>query len=745
MRKATPTEQFCPSLHLPSLWQSVCMIVAVLLACSCGDDESKADTPATVFTDYTVALLLPQDQQQRWTRVAQWAQQSIEQAQSGQEQGIRLKLEWIDENDPQLADKARQLADRDDIVSIVGLTDDDHLNTVATAITMSGRKKPLIAVDVQSEELIRRFSVERFLFSLCETNATQCEMLLMEAQKNGAKTVALLAPDDTYGKTFYENFAFQAIEMGMTPQEIYYYTPQTRDASIQEALATKVDYIICTPHTTADFLKINQTYQKLVDDMSIDDYINNPPPTLLYSSESYREALSNADADLEYSEGIAIATDPSTGFRNEYQVKFSEQPLPGEAQLYDGLLLSALAVVDCTARGVDPQASEAIGNALRRLTTGVSQKTMATAWEGIGLENEIRHLQANTQTYHLLDGATGKLEMDAETATSLLHTTYMSWYLLGNTVTPVAYITSTGSHRTSSSAAGYEWRKTIEQAIDQPVTPLIYPDLRDRWAVLIAADEGWTQYRFQADVLGMYQMLKRHGMPDDHIILIMADDLADNPLNPTPGQVVNERGGENLYHDIELDYCIDSLRPADLYNIFLGVKTVHTPTVLTTGTRDNVMVYWAGHGVDGRLCWMPDRKGYSKEGITTDDLEVIVGEMLMQQRYRKMLWLVEACHAESVTEGCEGFPGVMAFAAAAKAETSKTDEWYAPGGKSGTWLCDRFSRVLTNRLNDNPDITLMQLYQQLSRGTTASHVMLNNEQNFDNLLTCHMSEFVGGK
>ena len=59
-------------------------------------------------------------------------------------------------------------------------------------------------------------------------------------------------------------------------------------------------------------------------------------------------------------------------------------------------------------------------------------------------------------------------------------------------------------------------------------------------AVLVAASEGWKNYRHQADVLGMYQYLKEKGYDDDHIILIMADDLAYNEKNPLQGVVRRE-------------------------------------------------------------------------------------------------------------------------------------------------------------------------------------------------------------
>ena len=37
-----------------------------------------------------------------------------------------------------------------------------------------------------------------------------------------------------------------------------------------------------------------------------------------------------------------------------------------------------------------------------------------------------------------------------------------------------------------------------------------------------------------------YQIVHDHGIPDDHIIVMMADDIAHNQANPTPGKIINE-------------------------------------------------------------------------------------------------------------------------------------------------------------------------------------------------------------
>ncbi|XP_050340535.1 putative GPI-anchor transamidase [Bactrocera neohumeralis] len=59
----------------------------------------------------------------------------------------------------------------------------------------------------------------------------------------------------------------------------------------------------------------------------------------------------------------------------------------------------------------------------------------------------------------------------------------------------------------------------------------------NNWAVLVDASRFWFNYRHVANVLSIYRSVKRLGIPDSQIILMLADDMACNARNPRPGQV----------------------------------------------------------------------------------------------------------------------------------------------------------------------------------------------------------------
>jgi legumain len=62
----------------------------------------------------------------------------------------------------------------------------------------------------------------------------------------------------------------------------------------------------------------------------------------------------------------------------------------------------------------------------------------------------------------------------------------------------------------------------------------------DKWAVLVAGSNTYSNYRHQADVYHSYQILKKNGFPQDRIITFAFDDIANNVKNPFKGKVFNK-------------------------------------------------------------------------------------------------------------------------------------------------------------------------------------------------------------
>uniref|UniRef100_A0A8B9HRE9 Legumain n=1 Tax=Astyanax mexicanus TaxID=7994 RepID=A0A8B9HRE9_ASTMX len=78
-----------------------------------------------------------------------------------------------------------------------------------------------------------------------------------------------------------------------------------------------------------------------------------------------------------------------------------------------------------------------------------------------------------------------------------------------------------------------------------------------QWVLLAAGSRGWINYRHQADVCHAYQMVHQHGIPDEQVVVMMYDDIANNEENPNPGEIINKPNGTNVYPGVLKDYTGD--------------------------------------------------------------------------------------------------------------------------------------------------------------------------------------------
>lgn len=259
--------------------------------------------------------------------------------------------------------------------------------------------------------------------------------------------------------------------------------------------------------------------------------------------------------------------------------------------------------------------------------------------------------------------------------------------------------------------------------------------------LFVQGSNGWKDYRHQADVLIIYQMLKKKGYDDDHIILILDKALASDSKNPEPGVIRAEDGGENLMSGTKIDYDNATLTPADISNILLGIKTDKTPVVLPKDAGQNVLLFWSdhGHNLDSNgadeLVWRDADIG---QGMTAKRLYETVDQMQQQGHYRKMFVLTEPCFSEAVIRSLVGIKGVLGMSSAGAYEQSFADNW---SSELGLWRCDCFSRNLVTHLTVSPTTTYRDLYLYCAKHTMGSHVRIVNSANFGNLYTTGPQEF----
>ncbi len=710
----------------------LCAIISGALS-ACNDGDTVEVHYSSIKTDTCrVAMVLPLSEdasyRERFEQTAQWAQSLLNDGQRtlaavmGDSVAVALEFEWYDEDSEDLGSLASRLAAREDLLCVIGPTRSTSVELMATPFARFD--KPLISPSASSEDIIRRYSVSAvglgqkkpFLWTLCETDVSQCEALLSKAWGSGARRLSLLVPSDVYGKTFSDWIPFVATEMGLTLTTVEEYSGATDlSAHAQAALTSGADCAICVTQTL-DETKAVLTARKSLGDKA---------PRLLFSDAALTASLLTLGDLAEGIEGVAQYAEPTTGFQIAYEEHFG-RPLSGvEAQIYDAVLLAGFAgIVRQTTGETD------VNEIIRRITSEGTEETFVWSEGAMLLEmNELQHGR-----YNKMVGASGVLRFDSEAYTSLISSAYVHWMVYDGSLVQVDYMSTDGGNRTEATLASWNWQARQHITIPDQGTSVEYGPLQSQWAVLIQGSNEWKNYRHQADVLNMYQLLKRNGFPDDHIILIIADDLAQNARNPNPGVVRASLDGPNLYAGAEIDYISTDLSADDLSDILLGQPSDRLPVTLPSDRNANVLLFWSGHGIrDNAFNWLSDSY------FTARQLRAVLQTMSSEGRYRKMLMLFEPCFSQNMLLQADGIPGVLCLSSASSAEQSFADCYSL---ELGTYLSDRFSNNLVSYLSAKPDDSYKNLYTYLVKHTLGSHVQVSSGTLFDNLCIATPEEFI---
>ena len=759
------------------------VLLALTLFTACKqEDDTIVYQKSRRWVEKTVAVVAPMSAdaatKARFERTVQWFLGNLHQAQLHDTLCIDLKLEWHDELTEDLTRLGQELGEREDVMAVIGPFSNDGVALLAPGCQQT--HMPVIAPTATSEEIIRRFAVgtagvsnkEPFLWSLTETDITFCEVLMnmyasyaLNFVHDKSTPAALFAPNDSYGRTFYDWGPYQAEEMGIrfSHNDMY-----TSDADLRQRMKAYYDELDQLSYfgsvLTGNFCVI-ETTQQLLDmarlrmewwgedpDEPFPEEDKNEMQEILEGWARIWFAFSNLTQEsldalgpqaldvLQYYQGFSPYADPTTGFEKSYEVKFGNKPTFAECKFYDALMLAAFAAsyAEHHADVTD------INQAIIDITTPHAEQLRSAAWSQTSMELYLSALEQG----QLMDfkGASGEIRFDNETYTSAIHTTYVHWQIQDGKIEHRNYLSSDGSHRTSSTMAAWSWlAKNAEEAFARSAenkdAGISYPALTAQYAVLVQGSNGWNNYRHQADVLSVYQMLKTKGFDDDHIILIIDKALASDAMNPEPGIIRAEDGGQDLMAGSSMDYDNADISPADISNILLGVKTDKTPVVLPKDAGQNVLLFWSGHGHNhanngaDELVW---RNADVGRGMTADLLRQTISLMQQQGHYRKMFVLTEPCFSEAVITPLVGISGVLAMSSAGTFEQSFADNWST---ELGVWRCDRFSRNLVTHLTASPTTTYRDLYLFCAQRTLGSHVHIVNSAHFGNLYTTGPQEF----
>lgn len=572
---------------------------------------------------------------------------------------------------------------------------------------------PVLAPSVTSTEFQRIYAgsnmTEPNIFCLAENDMAQCQAMLSKARANNYSRISLISRDgkvDDYAASFQSYYAYMAREMDMEVEETYFYENKAElEAALQKAIAAEEEapfpgVLFFVPSSARDMLDFDEAL-KLNEDSQ---YLS-----IVCTDMAYDLSLEGKLKNYDYV-GTALASRPGEGFDIAWKSRYGTVLPGGYAQLYDCFYLLAMA-----AAVVEGGDAPSIREALIKLTGSDKASTPIYPWTASGMRDAFQAVR--DKDYGRITGVSGPLEFESQTHICQLGTTYSTW-----TYTDGKFVETGRFSRDYTGSDLWNWTTTqIEDMYDEQAADLPYPPLKDHYAVVIATSTGRNNYRHQADALAQYQMLRGFGYDDDHIILILEDDLGSD-VHVTPG-------GENLRTGAVIDYKTSLVTPEDLRNIFSGTVTERTPAVVQGSPGTNVFLFWSGHGArDGVLMWADDKlEAETFRGI----LEAAQGN------YRKMLAVMETCYSGSIGTYCEGLPGVLLLCATRSGETSHADVM-----EDGIYLSNRFTRVFRSEVEANPAITLHELYYQLATHTTASHAGLYNDACYGNVYRDTPEEFL---
>ena len=169
----------------------------------------------------------------------------------------------------------------------------------------------------------------------------------------------------------------------------------------------------------------------------------------------------------------------------------------------------------------------------------------------------------------------------------------------------------------------------------------------DHWAVIVAGSSQFYNYRHQADTCHAYQTLKKNGIPEDQIIHMAYDDIANNDQNPFPGTLFNKPTkdgveGDNVYGDCKIDYTGGDVTATNLLNVLRGWGGAAGGPALKSDENSKIFFYFADHGAPG-LVAMPTG-GY----LYADKLHETFKFMNENKMYKEMVVYIEACESGSM-------------------------------------------------------------------------------------------------
>ncbi|ODQ46808.1 hypothetical protein PICMEDRAFT_16631 [Pichia membranifaciens NRRL Y-2026] len=246
----------------------------------------------------------------------------------------------------------------------------------------------------------------------------------------------------------------------------------------------------------------------------------------------------------------------------------------------------------------------------------------------------------------------------------------------------------------------------------------------NNWAVIISTSRFWFNYRHMANSLSMYRTVKRLGIPDSQIILMLSDDIACNPRNAFQGEVFNNADRQlELYGDnIKVDYRGYEVTVENFIRLLTDRWPKEQPRSkrLLTDENSNIFIYLTGHGGDEFL------KFQDAEEISSYDIADAFEQMYEKKRYNEIFFMIDTCQANTMYSKFYS-PNIISCGSSALHESSYS---HHSDTEIGVAVIDRFTYYTLEFLENittTSKSTLQDLFDSYTYEKIHSNVGISTE------------------
>lgn len=171
-------------------------------------------------------------------------------------------------------------------------------------------------------------------------------------------------------------------------------------------------------------------------------------------------------------------------------------------------------------------------------------------------------------------------------------------------------------------------------------------------AIIVSSSRYWFNYRHAMNALGIYEVFRENGIPEENIILMLADEYASNARNPYKNRMHASGIHRPSWYSnhTEVDY-----RGSDVtVQVFLDALMGTAPKALHTDEDSRLVIYMTGHGGDNFF------KFQDEEELTSQDIAAVMDQLNENRKFAEALFIADTCQAFTLFDKLTT-PNVLAF------------------------------------------------------------------------------------